>query len=323
MPFSPTSVALLYESAYTYEVNAGADCDLSLDTQLGRVQRTYTRTFIVTLGDFRYGPGVAIQSIYHKFGVEPGAVYVRDFESDTEAYCTSVKAGLAGDDPNAWRVVATYQTLDPDAVELFEDPIQTPIKINWSSATFEKIVDRTIADGSYANGRAIVNSAGDPFDPPVTRDDSRPVLTVVRNELAFDNDYAESFRDHVNASTWNGYAARTVKIASITADLSWSPVVLALYPTSRGYYWTTTYVFHIDTATWDKKILDAGYHTKTGGTKGRIILDDGSSPAQPVPLDGSGATAAPDNSGNIVGVYLPFQVYEAANFAALNITLPT
>ena len=60
-----------------------------------------------------------------------------------------------------------------------QNPLLQPIDVKWSNRSQEIVADIDI------NGNPVVNTAGDPFDPPLMEDDPRPVLTIVRNEAIF------------------------------------------------------------------------------------------------------------------------------------------
>ncbi len=160
------------------------------------------------------------------------------------------------------------------------------------------------------------------FDPPVTRDDSRPVLTYKRNEATFDFSTVEIYRDHVNKTTWNGFPERTVKMAAPAVVPMYSAMLVSS-DNLDGLYFEVTYTFHINLETWDRRVLDAGYNQFNNTTlkKTRITLDDGNAPPVPVPLDGYGGkqTATDSSTGALVGVYRTFKVYPEAEFNDLSI----
>lgn len=64
-------------------------------------------------------------------------------------------------------------------------------------------------------GDALANSADEPYDPPVTREGARRIITVTLNVPSpFDEKTFDSYYDnHVNSVTWKGYPPYTVKIS--------------------------------------------------------------------------------------------------------------
>ena len=70
-----------------------------------------------------------------------------------------------------WTVTAEYSS----EFTLAENPTNDPATITWGSEQFQRVV---VVD---KEGDAVVNSAGDPFDPPIMADDSRRVVTVTKN----------------------------------------------------------------------------------------------------------------------------------------------
>src|SRR5262249_15878222 len=97
---------------------------------------------------------------------------------------------------------------DQSAGPLFKRP-----DVRWGFANFQRPGIWTIDNPS----RAIVNSAGEPFDPPVEIDDSRLVLTLVRNEPAFAPLTSLLYKDAINSDTFLGAAPGLAKIAMLSS----------------------------------------------------------------------------------------------------------
>ena len=150
-----------------------------------------------------------------------------------------------------------------------------------------------------------MNSAGDWFDPPLVRDDSRPVLTIVRNEADFDPEIADSYRDTVNDDYFFGAAAGRVKCVSITGKQLFSADVLP-----GGFYWVVTYTFQFNRDGWASPLLDQGFRRLVSGSR-RAILVDGQPASAPVLLDGSGGVLTPGDPP----VYQTYHLYLEADYS--------
>lgn len=86
-----------------------------------------------------------------------------------------------------WHVTLTYSS---DNIEInSSDPLQTEAVITWRSEQFQKPA-------------LIVNSSGDPYDPPIEIDDSRIIATVVKN-VAQTPLWLMDYRDAVNSVPFN------------------------------------------------------------------------------------------------------------------------
>jgi hypothetical protein len=76
-------------------------------------------------------------------------------------------------------------------------------------------------------GVPVLNTALDPFDPPLMEDDPRPVLTIVRNEATWNQALQSQYRNAVNSDPFAGYdplMARVVDISSTSVfhqDVGW------------------------------------------------------------------------------------------------------
>lgn len=214
---------------------------------------------------------------------------------DASASVQSIQVSCQSRDGTDWSVEVEYGPIRPgESSPLLEEP-----EVDWGLAAYQRIAD---AD---RDGNPIVNSAGDPYDPPLTRDDSRPLLTIVRNEATYSPLLADAYRDTVNLATFFGAPAGTVKCKSITAKRAWSPLV------AGGFYWVVTYLFEFNRDGWTSRPLDIGYRRLDGANR-RQILIDGQPATSPVPLDGAGGVLTPGDPP----VFLAFELYPEADYAA-------
>lgn len=284
--------------------------------------KTYTLKFVVETTD-EYVGGIAVRgavdpvstlavpglgdhyALYDDRNSPPTLV-----EQDLRSFVNSVSATEDDDGSGVqWTVEVQYSPYD--ASTFGSDPTLWPIRCSFGGERFERVVWLDQA------GNAILNSAGDPFSEPITIDDSRPTITVTRNELvtSFSPTLAELYRDKVNDATWNGFPAKTVKCGIIsTGDEQYDS-------NSGSYYYTVTYPFTIDRDTWVKKLIDQGFNVLDTSTPPKQIpyMVKGQKTSEPVPLDGTGKKLA----SNAVPpfVVLPFDCYPAVDFSAFNINL--
>jgi hypothetical protein len=277
------------------EIGEARDGEITAD-----FTRRYTRSWRVL-----FAPGESLKGPINAFaavGLNIGTNYVTTTEYDDASFVNSLKAKQEEyDDGRSWIVTATYGPWEPQG----ETPLSNPVEVESGSVQFERLVDQ-----DWYTGEAVVNSAGDMFDPPLTGDDSRQVLTFVRNEATFNNALALALKDTVNAGSWRGYGPRTVKASMPKASRQYHPQI--------GFYWRVSYEFHINPEKWDKVILDAGMRRldPSDATKQRpIVTKDGSPVSSPVPLDGSGAPLAVGGTP----VWKRFRVHVEADFSLFNL----
>jgi hypothetical protein len=228
---------------------------------------------------------------------------------DAGAWCTTLQVDPS--DPwKGWTVTAEYST----ERELAEIPTSDPAEITWGSEQFQKA-----AITNYA-GEAIVNSAGDPFDPPIMIDDSRPYVTVSKN-LATVPTWVMTYQDAVNSASF------IVDGVTVGAGLAKMQNISVSPKQSRNgtSFRTVTFTIHLQKQGWLSKVLDAGFRqivdsgsgsgSGSPGLENIRNLGDDELPAAPVPLDGAGRALENPTPAN--AVYRYDTVYETKDFSAL------
>jgi hypothetical protein len=156
------------------------------------------------------------------------------------------------------------------------------------------------------DGKAVVNSANDYFDPPITKDQSRPVLTLTRNEQTFNPDLAAQFKDHTNSGGFFGWDVGQVKCSNIVPNEEYHPEI--------GVYYSVSYEFQFEPKGWKRKVLDQGLRKLTSGKQDNILIK-GLPVQSPALLDGHGQPNDPAADP----VFLEFTVYDEVDFGSLNL----
>lgn len=242
------------------------------------------------------------------------AVTIKDYAScpkigdahpnDGDAYVRSVMARNEPFSKTVWNVEVGYSTES----ELSNSPYSEPAEITWSTEAYQRPYFKD------QSNQGIVNSAGDPYDPPVEGDDSRWVANVTKNVAAVPS-WLTSYRDAVNsgAFTLDGLAivAGAAKIMSVSIG-KWE---------KRSVFWyrTVGLTIAIDGSGWAKSILDAGFREIMGTSRVNIKNDgDGEDITAPVPLDGSGAKLTNPSASNVV--FRTHNIYPSKDFSVLPLT---
>jgi hypothetical protein len=261
-------------------------------------KRTYSRQWQIITDDKRDGPVTVLAAL----PVRRGNAFESGNDVDVGAYCNSISVSCTGIDGKQWEASAEYGPFDSNVVPA--NPIERPIDISWGFDQFQRVAERDVDDV------AVLNSAGDPYDPPAMIDDSRSVLTITRNESTYNDELAADFKDTVNLDVFWGKAPGTVKVMMISAQIKRDSDI--------GWYWVVTYQFHINKSGWIQPILDIGMRQlKVGGTAYEPINVNGVPISAPAKLDGEGRALAPGEEP----VFLDFTLYEEREFASLNLTL--
>jgi hypothetical protein len=281
-------------------------------------QRTYKRTFLVQTSTRFDGSGTARAAVDPDTGLAVplvgnsytnGTATFFHTEVDAGAFVQSVSAEENSEDGKAWLVTVEYGPYD--ASQFSDNPLDWPLRVSFGANRYEKILQKD------EDGNAIVNSSGDPFSEPATIDDSRSLITTVRNELksSFDFTLAETYRDSINAASWNGFDRQTVKCTSIVTGQE------QYDSKAQVWYYEVTYVFEVNRNTWLSKPLDQGYtdYSLITGKRLTIHTTNGQPPNEPSLLDGDGHRLATGHDP----VFLEFKVYPELDFSAFNIDLST
>lgn len=253
--------------------------------------RTYTRAF-------RFETSSQSEDAWD-VGSHPNAPVIG--QAFRDAWCISSTPACT--DPwKGWTITAEYSS----AVEMNVDPTQDAMQIRVYTEQFQKpaVFDK--------NGNKIVNSAGDPFDPPLMMDDSRRVISLVRNVAAYPS-WVLSYQDAVNSDTFTvrgiTYAAGVGKVQSVSIS---DGQIRNNVP-----FYTVEVLIHLQKNGWILQPLDVGFREL--GYSGDLIniLNPGDTerPSAPVPLDGSGHQL--DNPSTTNNVLLSYSVYDTQPFSVL------
>ena len=189
-----------------------------------------------------WGPNMVLQA----FGYSYGDVYQQyTLEQDKYAWLHGMDIEEEGEDGIGWIVTLNYGWYDANQAGggPSQNPLDMPIEVSWSLRDHETVLD------TDQNGNAVLNTAGDPLDPPAVIDDPRLVMTVVRNEQLFNIAWVLKYRNAVNSDSFAGFDPLTCKVLNISGRSQWHQ--------DAGWYYQTTYEFEFLAAYID-------YDTNTG-----------------------------------------------------------
>jgi hypothetical protein len=183
---------------------------------------------------------------------------------DTEAIDS--KTGLV-----TWRCAIVY----------LPDPSQMPTEIHFSGSRVMQVVSQDVQTGA-----AIVNGAGDPYNPQVMEARATLKIKVVTRYLAdgsFDGNVVESYMDHQSSADWEIPGLGTVPAGDVFCVLIEAPLV-------KEPVWHIQAEFHfeIDTTNlvqiggtggpvdvgFNQALLNCGYQYKDSNGKKQLFADD-------------------------------------------------
>lgn len=266
--------------------------------------KKYTRGFKVRVSQRTDGASVAI-------GAGGLPTRMDAHPDDADCVCFRLHPMLFDKEGMFWRVNVEYEEPTRDTPN--PNPLNDPVQIEWTDYS---IIEALTED---RDGTKILNSAGDPFDPPPEQEVSYPEVLIVRNVslAAWSPTRARDFRKSVN-SDW-------VTIAGITLAANVGRIMrfdgrLAERNNVEYYTETISIAFAVTAqgvGTWDRSFLNHGLYQLTGGTKVRIQDDQGNDVVAPWRLDAAGARLATGGAATVE----TFSTYKEQDFRDLS--LPT
>jgi hypothetical protein len=313
-------------------VGIATDLPTSPTTDASLNQRKYTRRWLVQTNDYADGPAI----VTHATGLPRLYFpYVFGNEFDFYAVLRSLKADRLNPNSLYWVVTGEYSTPEPykrhrpsggkqDTTGANDNPLlQLPeIETEWEK--FHEVV-YYVYDTNIQMLVTCQNSAGEVFNPPPTRDSSRLILTISRNEdLASNHPGADViYQDTVNADVFWGLPPGTWKLQAIKARREQK--TLATVGTIFAYL-KVTYKFEAR-VTWDTLILDSGtyYWTSAPGSPGRrkvrFLTSDGHPTKGALNGTGQALYSQPPMDDETIKppVFRPFRFYKRLPFGPLNL----
>mgnify|MGYP000389167234 CR=1 FL=1 len=231
---------------------------------------------------------------------------------DSFAICVGRQAVQNPKDHLLWMVTCDYST-DWTPPESETDPTNFRDKVTIGTTFYElPFYEDAIT------GEGIMNTAGDPFDPPLMREVAVTTFRIVKNVGSIPS-WLLSMRNTINDAD---ITIRGVSIAKNLARLRAVEISDELYKNAILYYQVDLEI-EVDELGHGAYVLNDGLnelYDGYGGTPGdkRPIMDTGEMIQTPAPLalDGSRipVTDLPDSA-----IILQFQRYPEADFSVLNL----
>lgn len=256
------------------------------------------------------------------YGLSAGILPQRYSPLPSNAYLTArrLRADSQTETPLHWIVTANYSSAPVSSEEKDKEqnpePLNRKAKFRWSTNLYREAVEKDIDDN------AILNSAGDYFDPPIERDRSNWVLTVTRNVTAVPIWLLDYNNCPINESSFtvDGVTVEEKKARLTTIDIGEEQIE------NNVKYRVLTMQIEFKKEGWTAKILDQGLRKRTdlaGGWKQvhiEVENDNGelSKVTSPVMLDGEGGVL--DQPSPDTAVFLDYELYEAKDFSVLPLT---
>ena len=149
---------------------------------------------------------------------------------DTRVTAQRIRPQRVDGTPYLWKVVVEYSTRATDTPgEIEPNPIERPAEWSWGD-----LVSTEEYTHDAVTGKPVLNTAGEPYDPGLTREVTQRVLTLTWNALSFNPIAQEAYSDTVNAKDFTiGALNFTVGagVAKVAHNTATGPHMEGGYPT--------------------------------------------------------------------------------------------
>lgn len=264
-------------------------------TETYRVQCDAVPSDVIDIATASYG-GTSIPSI--------GTAW-----SATQTTIKCKKVGPVRKDPDSEKVYLVpcmYNNISGGSNVVTDNPLSRPADISWGFDVIEKVAEKDRDDND------IQNSAGDKFDPPVTKYEYRLLCTIRQNFSSLAPIAFYNYIDTVNSAT--------VTIAGITATAGRALITdysaEAIYEGTYSYVQRTIQIAFAPTHA--VEVADMGYYyidASDSSKRKRFVDDEGKPDTEPHWLTSGG------DDGGTTARYLVWDINEESNFGSLG--LPT
>ena len=312
----------------------------------GKGLREYQQTFRVVTDSLPYGPLAAEMAVANQYTIVQNLTYYDEGNSvvDLAALAESIRGDPEYDDnPFRFLVSVVYSTRVYDSIaqnggatptspqqggnspssseNASENPLLQPAELSITTQERMRVVYLDL------NGNAVLNAAGEPFDPPKEAPDAFLVITITRNEATTSPVEDLKYINAINEVILGSFAAGTAICKGISGTASyWHGL----------RYWKRTYIFHVtdDVFGWlrDEIMLEHGWNYLSGrnNDKDRKLMPcvnkvgdriDGllshTDGRQLLPgFDAPSYTFDIDNQGNVLPTY---RFFKRADFSPLGL----
>jgi hypothetical protein len=277
---------------------------------------TYNRAYFVTSTEALTEPAAlaAVDSGEDAFTIPK---YNENHPDDDKAGAVSRSAGPINGDEKKWLVSIQWKTrsssdtVDEDDID---DPTARRAVVNFGHVTYTKVADLAYQEGDTQGNptQPVLNSAGDPPDPPFTVEYNHTVLELQYWVRRWDPSWNRIYENNTNSEA--------IMVVQIPLPIKNAKILSLdskpLYDTDDDRYWEINANIEISDEVFQKQMLDMGFNYLNEGEKTEITVKDSKGKDVPVSspqrLNGSGYLS--DES-----VFLPFVFCWPSSWKALNL----
>jgi hypothetical protein len=229
--------------------------------------------------------------------------------------CRRVNIDQDTDNPLVWVATATYSAAPVSELQLSTQEAPNPLlrraEFAWSTTFYQQAVDQDL------DGDAIVNSAGDPYDPPVEIQRSRFVCTISKNVIGIPS-WALQYENAVNNDNFSIDGLQVPQYVARLSGIGLSSLKREKIATGIEFeYRVFTCKIELNAQKWHPlRVLDIGYRKKDGQERKpfteKTVAGVDRVVTTPVLMNGQGDKLVPPLRTN--AVYNDFKVYPLLPF---------
>jgi hypothetical protein len=194
----------------------------------------------------------------------------------------------------------------------------------WTYSCGKTAYERALTYDFSTTPKAVVNSCGDPFDPPLSVEYVRPNIKIqYASNVSFAPSTLSTYVNTVNSDTVtiNGasFTAGKCRLTDWSVEKSFFEDSTTQPPTTTAYFDHTLEVELLagHESSFDVSIVDQGYRHKVGGVLTRDKDGEGNNNPNPILLNGNGVKIS--DPINTAPSYITFRIYKQVAWSGLGL----
>ena len=182
-----------------------------------------------------------------------GAVY--EYDSGVFASSITLNEVSYGTAETVFSFTVDYEYSDGSLNTNSASPLTEPPKVSFATAKYAEPFEQAYNDTEKGEPiTPVLNSAGQPFDPPAIKDKVNTIVTIQYNKRTFNGSWIQEFTGTINASN--------VSVAGISVPANCGRIneigASNNFDENGAEYWTISISIEISNTFFYRKILDQG-----------------------------------------------------------------
>jgi hypothetical protein len=262
--------------------------------------RRRRRSWLALTDTRYYDEGQLLADAISVFGLP--IPFVSPHPNDALFICKRLRGKQDKKSPTHWTIDAEFDTAPiSDEDEEDQNPLDRRAKFSWSTVKYQKAIEKS------RNGNAILNSAGDYFDPPPLKDTSRWTVTVTKNLSSVPAGIL-NWRDKLNADEFT--------IDGVSVPINYAKIMAIsvgdIQKDQDTEYRVLSYTLEFDEEDeWEGVYLNQGYYQLVSAEKRRIQIN-GKDCVSPQLLDADGLLI--ENPEPADATFEHYDIYDTMTF---------